>query len=312
MTEVQILAIQALIGAKGHSEDDFLKALRQLQALGSPSVAILKKTKIGKSLHSLAASATHESVRSLARTIEQDWRRAFRAGVTSNSTEKPADTVSNLAPKRDAADDGMATPPKKPRTSPEEAPKAEHLYRDRVRKLLYDAVSICHRSVKENLFKDKNLLDDSVAQKLKKPDILAEEIERALHDHMPNEKDYRAQARSIAFNLKDDKNSAFRFKLLLGHVAPHQVPMLTAEDMASDATRMLRERTRDEATKAVDLEANSKNSSDSSKGMFPCEECQSENTINFQIPSGKPDTAPTIVVICAACGHRTNIQDKEC
>lgn len=310
MSETQILKIQRLIEKTSHSEKDCIDALQVLEGYGLPSLEILKRTRIGKSLNTLAAKAIHETVRVSAKRIEQEWRRAYRAGIIASHPVKQRHESDCTLPKRGAPPDLLfsKTPSKKPCLSLDNADQPKQFSRDRVRKLLSDAAYACHQSVKEARVKS----EDSVVQHLKKPDLLSAEIEGALHDHMQSEKDYRAQARSIAFNLRDDSNMAFRFKVLLGRIAPHQFPVLTPEEMANDATRLLRAQARADALKAVDIEAFSKRGDDGSKGMFTCEACQKEDTINFQIPSGKPEAAPTIVVICAACGHRSNIQDKEC
>jgi len=309
MSETQILKIKSLIERTSNAEEDYLNALQVLAGYGLPSLEILKRTRIGKSLNTLAAKAIHENVRVSAKRIEQAWRRAYRAGTIGSSPVEQIHETDNTLPKRGAPSDVVSkNQSKKPCLVFDSADHPKQFSRDRVRKLLYDAANACHQSVKEMTVKS----EDSVAQHFRKPDLLSAEIEGALHDHMQTEKDYRAQARSIAFNLRDDSNTAFRLKVLLGHIPAHQFPVLTPEEMANDATRLLRAQARDDAMKAVDIEAFSKRSEDGTKGLFTCDACQSEDTINFQIPSGKPDAAPTIVVICTACSHRSNIQDKEC
>lgn len=310
MSETQILKIKRLIDTTSHSEEDCLNALQVLEDYGLPSVEILKRTKIGKSLHTLAAKTIHERVRLAAKRIEQEWRCAYRAGIIGSSPVKQTHDSDCTLPKRGAPSDflGPRTQAKKPRLDLDTADQPKQVFRDRVRKLIYDAAKSCHQSVKENI----DEAEYCVVQYLKQPDLLSVEIEGALYDYMKSDKDYRAQARSIAFNLRDDSNTAFRLKVLLGHIAPHQFPILTPEEMASETTKLLRAQARDDAMRAVDLKAFSKRGDAGTKGMFTCEACSSDDTINFQIPSGKPDTAPTIVVICAACGHRSNIQDKEC
>lgn len=89
------------------------------------------------------------------------------------------------------------------------------------------------------------------------------------------------------------------------------MPTLAAEDMASDERKALRREVRREAMEAADVERGNRSSQEQT-GMFSCESCQGSKTTNFEIPSGKPDSAPTIVVFCLDCGHRFNIQDKEC
>lgn len=83
------------------------------------------------------------------------------------------------------------------------------------------------------------------------PHSLAVRIEAKLFEfhHSTNDK-YRAAVRSRVFNLRDKKNLALRENVLTGAVSPEKFALMTAEDMASDEMKNMREK----FTKAAILE----------------------------------------------------------
>lgn len=299
--ETEILELKSVLEDAKCSQDGLMQALQRLKGLGPLPVDVLKKSLIGKSVKHLTTRTPYEKVKVLAQDLEQDWRRAYREWVERGKTARQ-DLKETDAPQL-----------KKARLSAHESSKTDSstTVRQTVRRLLSETLSKCYDSCRA--LESTNSCTRVESPPTTDPHLLAEKIENALHVHMAsNVKEYRAQARAVCFNLKDERNIAFRLKLMLGYLAPEQVPTLTAEDMASDEKKAFRKEIRRESLEAADADWDSKHAQGEQNGMFPCESCQSVNTTNFQIPSGKPDTAPTIVVICLSCGHRSNIQDKQC
>lgn len=300
----EILELKTTLEHVKSPQKSLLQALHRLKLLGPLPVDVLKRTMIGKSVKSLTTKTPYQEVRLIAQQLEQDWRRAYRewlAGVNGVRQDlKETDAPQPKKARQGAHDSDHSSLAENASTS----------MRETVRRLLSDVLTKCHDTIPAL---EAGVLNSTGSPKTKDPKLLAAEIENALHVHYKaNEKAYRAQARAVCFNLKDEKNVAFRLKLMLGYLIPEKIPTLTAEDMASDQKRALRTEIRREAMEAVDAEWDSRHTSGEASGMFPCELCQSLNTTNFEIPAGKPDVAPTIVVICLACGHRSNIQDKQC
>merc|ERR1712187_900977 len=79
-------------------------------------------------------------------------------------------------------------------------------------------------------------------------DFLAADIEQALH-HQLEDRAYTSQARSVLHNLKDRKNSLFRFKVLVGFIDALEIPKLTGGEMASELQNSERTRLRQECLK---------------------------------------------------------------
>jgi len=299
-SDAEILQLKSALENATCSQSSLLHALQHLKGLGPLPIDTLKRTMIGKSVKNLTTRTPYQDVKHLAQELEQNWRRAYREWAAGNQQElKELQEPGQPAPKKrklSIQDSDLARDP-------------SAAVRQSVRRLLSETLSNCSRSSK---LLEMAVQSSAGSPALKDPPLLAVEIENALHAQIANEKEYRAQARAVSSNLKDESNNTFRLKLMLGYFTPEQVPKLTAEDMASDEKRALRKEIRREAMEAADAEWASKHTQGEVNGVFSCESCHGSNTINFEIPSGKPDSAPTIVVICVACGHRSNLQDKEC
>jgi len=140
------------------------------------------------------------------------------------------------------------------------------------------------------------------------PAKLAADIERHLHAQL-SDKDYASQARSLLFNVNDNKNETFALQLLSGAQDPAGVPTLTAEDMASTAKATERAQVRKEALDAVDADWESKHSGPS-EGMIPCGRCQSTQTVYHQLQAGWGlDEPMTTFVTCLACKNHWKFDD---
>jgi len=75
-----------------------------------------------------------------------------------------------------------------------------------------------------------------VCAELDSPYITSAAIEQKVHDAC-DEAGYRAQVRTILFNLKDKKNPDFRRRVLIGEVSPDEMVTMKSEQMASDKKR---------------------------------------------------------------------------
>lgn len=71
---------------------------------------------------------------------------------------------------------------------------------------------------------------------LDSPYMTSAEIEQKVYDAY-DQAGYRAQVRTIIFNLKDKKNPDFRRRVLIGEVAPDEIVNMKSEQMASDKKR---------------------------------------------------------------------------
>eukprot|EP00210_Caulerpa_lentillifera_P007003 g6697.t1 len=78
--------------------------------------------------------------------------------------------------------------------------------------------------------------DASLQEKLLDKYDAACQIEKAMFDRFgpSNSKDYKAKFRTLMFNLKDEKNSPLRKRILKGHILAEELVVLSTEDLANE------------------------------------------------------------------------------
>jgi len=92
-------------------------------------------------------------------------------------------------------------------------------------------------------------------------------------------KDYSTKARSLLFNLKDEKNPELRLKLLSGELDPKELVSMDAKALASASKQSERADLKNEnlAARRTDwAKENAKN--DNTEGFFTCFKCGSRKT----------------------------------
>lgn len=292
------------------SREEVLCALDELQSLGSLPMEVLKETLVGKSLHSLAKAAADQEIKSKAKSLELAWRQDFKDFKKrkaddlqlrrSNSNVSEGSAMVNpaelgLSLTRSFSQDDEVKDSREAEPSSSLQDKKDEAYRDKVRQKLVETLG------KEE---EVEALDGETKQSMRDPVKLAEEIEEELNKALPKKEAYMNQARSILFNLKDSKNPTFRFKLMVGFFQPHQLPTLTAEDMASEQKNDERRKQRKYAMEALDQNWALKNGQQPTTGMFTCGKCKGNKTTYFQMQTRSSDEPMTTFVTCLTCSNR--------
>ncbi|CAJ1410818.1 unnamed protein product [Effrenium voratum] len=305
--------LKAVLDNSLGSKEEVLKALDQLQALGNLPTRILSETLVGKSLHGLAKAAADPEVKNKAKGLELAWRQAFKkrkasgddlqlkrsnstdeifpepgpggAGVGGQSLSQDFDEEARL----DRASSSMSL-------ASQGDGKNDESYREKVRLKLVEALG-----KEEGEIEAKG---GETQQSMRDPVRLAEDIEEELNKALPKKEAYMHQARSILFNLKDSRNSTFRFKVMVGFFSPNQLPSLTAEDMASDEKNDERRKHRQYAMEALDQGWALKNGQQLTTGMFTCGKCKGNKTTYFQMQTRSSDEPMTTFVTCLTCSNR--------
>ncbi|CAE7374362.1 TFIIS [Symbiodinium pilosum] len=317
-----------------------IKALEQLQRLGSLSTRILGETMVGKAVHNVGKDAVDPEIRKRARNLEAQWRNEYKKRKSTSGDDlllkrRLSSDVSEVAASQELDIDKDAEAP--PATLPTKLPMEVKgsLADDPTDQNEGDAGKVANRTLerasstlssqgdkKDDGYRDKvraKLIEalgkeeeieakGGESQKtstMRDPVKLAEDIEEELHKVWPSKKDaYMNQARSILFNLKDAKNPTFRFKVVVGFFSPRQLPKLTAEDMASDEKNAERAKQRQYAMEALDQGWALKNGQQLTTGMFTCGKCKGNKTTYFQMQTRSSDEPMTTFVTCLTCGNR--------
>ena len=127
--------------------------------------------------------------------------------------------------------------------------------------------------------------EDQTYELYRKAAALAGSIETCMYKKFRNlSKDYSTKARSLLFNLKDEKNPELRLKMLSGELEPKELVDMDSKALASALKQSEREDLKNEnlAARRTDWATeNAKN--DNTEGFFKCHKCGSKKTTYTQL-----------------------------
>ncbi|XP_041439176.1 transcription elongation factor A (SII), 3 S homeolog isoform X6 [Xenopus laevis] len=130
---------------------------------------------------------------------------------------------------------------------------------------------------------------------------LAWEIEECIYSEVKvTDMKYRNRIRSRISNLKDPKNPNLRKNVLCGVVTPQSIATMTAEEMASDELRELRNTMTQEAIREHQMAKTGGTQTD----LLQCEKCKKKNCSYNQVQTRSADEPMTTFVLCNECGNR--------
>ena len=185
----------------------------------------------------------------------------------------------------------------KPKASDDDFPKDYLLIngpsrRNQVRKNLYKNLKIYLKDLSQEEMKD--LLEKIVS------------IEETLFDKFKNENSYTNRALEIISNVKDEKNSDFRDKIIKGVYKP--------EDLATmDAFEMVNTNKKKEIQQNIENNINSVRSDWDEKhapvteGVYKCSKCGGKKTRQHEMQTRSADEPMTLFIHCVNCGNSWKI-----
>ncbi|XP_041709337.1 transcription elongation factor A protein 3-like isoform X2 [Coregonus clupeaformis] len=132
-------------------------------------------------------------------------------------------------------------------------------------------------------------------------DSMAAEIEDHIYKEMgATDMKYKNRVRSRISNLKDPKNPGLRRNVLAGGIELRRFAIMSAEEMASDELKQLRNNLTKEAIREHQLSKTSGTISD----LFQCSKCSKKNCTYNQMQTRSADEPMTTFVLCNECGNR--------
>ncbi|XP_006145214.1 transcription elongation factor A protein 3 isoform X3 [Tupaia chinensis] len=132
-------------------------------------------------------------------------------------------------------------------------------------------------------------------------DKMASEIEDHIYQELSStDMKYRNRVRSRISNLKDPRNPGLRRKVLSGAIAAGLIAKMTAEEMASDELRELRNAMTQEAIREHQMAKTGGTTTD----LFQCSKCKKKNCTYNQVQTRSADEPMTTFVLCNECGNR--------
>ncbi|NXJ42557.1 TCEA3 protein, partial [Ciconia maguari] len=132
---------------------------------------------------------------------------------------------------------------------------------------------------------------------------MASEIEDHILELKSTDMKYRNRVRSRISNLKDPKNPSLRRNVLCGAILPSLIARMTAEEMASDELKELRNAMTQEAIREHQMAKTGGTVTD----LFQCGKCKKKNCTYNQVQTRSADEPMTTFVLCNECGNRWKV-----
>ncbi|XP_059194366.1 transcription elongation factor A protein 3 isoform X4 [Centropristis striata] len=132
-------------------------------------------------------------------------------------------------------------------------------------------------------------------------DIMAAEIEHHIYQEIKaTDMKYKNRVRSRISNLKDPKNPGLRRNVLAGSIDLGRIASMSAEEMASDELKQLRNVLTQEAIREHQMAKTGGTSTD----LLQCGKCKKRNCTYNQVQTRSADEPMTTFVLCNECGNR--------
>ncbi|NWU85133.1 TCEA3 protein, partial [Onychorhynchus coronatus] len=136
--------------------------------------------------------------------------------------------------------------------------------------------------------------------------VNCEKMASEIEDHIlwgGTDMKYRNRVRSRISNLKDPKNPGLRRNVLGGAIEPALIARMTAEEMASDELKQLRNAMTQEAIREHQMAKTGGTVTD----LFQCGKCKKKNCTYNQVQTRSADEPMTTFVLCNECGNRWKV-----
>ncbi|NWW49053.1 TCEA3 protein, partial [Pedionomus torquatus] len=136
--------------------------------------------------------------------------------------------------------------------------------------------------------------------------VNCEKMASEIEDHIlwgGTDMKYRNRVRSRISNLKDPKNPSLRRNVLCGAISPSLIARMTAEEMASDELKKLRNAMTQEAIREHQMAKTGGTVTD----LFQCGKCKKKNCTYNQVQTRSADEPMTTFVLCNECGNRWKV-----
>uniref|UniRef100_A0A8C8CF88 Transcription elongation factor n=1 Tax=Oncorhynchus tshawytscha TaxID=74940 RepID=A0A8C8CF88_ONCTS len=296
-----------------------LDLLNELKSFNM-TLKLLQETRIGMSVNGIRKHCTDDEVVSLAKILIKDWKRLLDAARTQ-STERPNKMKNGVDSNKSTGSPMLKllidvyavwlvytmtrrgkpempkipttpTSPMSPSFSSAGVPLSPCLATgETIRDKCIEMLAAALRT--DDNFKEFGTNCDSMAAEI--------EDHILLNLHMGStDMKYKNRVRSRISNLKDPKNPGLRRNVLAGGIELRRFAIMSAEEMASDELKQLRNNLTKEAIREHQLSKTSGTISD----LFQCSKCGKKNCTYNQMQTRSADEPMTTFVLCNECGNR--------
>uniref|UniRef100_A0A8C2YS75 Transcription elongation factor n=1 Tax=Chinchilla lanigera TaxID=34839 RepID=A0A8C2YS75_CHILA len=317
--------------------DGALDLLKKLNSCPM-SIQLLQTTRIGVAVNGVRKHCSDKEVVALAKVLIKNWKRLLESPGSSKRQEREKKKKERGLACSDWKSEAALSPPRKKReeepknrrdsvdsrSSAASSPKRPSMERSNSSKSKAEtpktpsspltptfAPSVC-------LLAPCYLTGDSVRDKcvemlaaaLKAEDnykdygVNCDKMASEIEDHILNtDMKYRNRVRSRISNLKDPRNPGLRRNVLSGAISAGLIAKMTAEEMASDELRELRNAMTQEAIREHQMAKTGGTTTD----LLQCSKCKKKNCTYNQMQTRSADEPMTTFVLCNECGHRWKV-----
>ncbi|XP_056300466.1 transcription elongation factor A protein 3 isoform X3 [Pseudoliparis swirei] len=224
-------------------------------------------------------------------TVERRESQGSKTSQAGPPLRKPsADTIERKSKTDTPKTPTTPTSPMSPSFSSAGGPLPPHLATgDSVRDKCIDMLAAALRTADD--FKDFRTDCDSTAAEIE--DHIYQETKAV-------DMKYKNRVRSRISNLKDPKNPGLRRNVLAGNIDLRRIATMSAEEMASDELKQLRNVLTQEAIREHQMAKTGGTSTD----LLQCDNCRKSNCTYNQVQTRSADEPMTTFVLCNECGYR--------
>uniref|UniRef100_A0A1B6CUU0 Transcription elongation factor n=1 Tax=Clastoptera arizonana TaxID=38151 RepID=A0A1B6CUU0_9HEMI len=289
--EEEVMKIQKKLNkmssGDGSGQEQALELLKVLQTL-PVNLEILTKTRIGMTVNALRKSSSDDEVISLSKTLIKNWKKFLSGSNTTKETPTSTSKKNNKEKDEKPKETELKDKDKDKKKIPSSFPPSNTT----------DAVRLKCRELLANAIRTDST--DNL-EGCATPEELAEELEECIFQEFHNtDNRYKNRVRSRVANLKDTKNPQLRMNFIVGALPASKLAVMTAEEMASDEMKQLRNKFIKESIDDAQLATVQGTKTD----LLKCGKCKKRNCTYNQIQTRSADEPMTTFVMCNECGNR--------
>ncbi|XP_052003075.1 transcription elongation factor A protein 3-like isoform X6 [Xyrauchen texanus] len=288
--------------------DGSLDLLRELKNFNM-TLKLLQDTRIGMSVNGIRKHCTDEDVVNLAKILIKNWKKLLESAQNQKS-ERPNEVKIGNYPMKPSGSPDRTSPERQSSKSKPETPKAPTTPTSPLSPSFSSSAGpLSPRLQTGDSIRDKCIemlaaalrTDDDYKDYGANCEVMAAEIEDHVYQEIKaTDMKYKNRVRSRISNLKDHKNPNLRKNVLAGAIELSRLASMTAEEMASDELKQLRNVLTQEAIREHQMAKTGGTTTD----LLQCGKCRKKNCTYNQVQTRSADEPMTTFVLCNECGNR--------
>lgn len=250
-----------------------MKALKEIKI----TLEVLQKTRIGMTVNNLRKSSHDDQVIQLSKTLIKSWKRLLESQKDNGNSSDNSNSSTNFSTNTNCSSRNGSNSSESATSNSNSRANTSATER----KLSFPSnvssdVRLKCREMVLLALKFEEIPDDIDVDL----DYLAASIEDAIYrEFKDTNMKYKNRIRSRVSNLRDTKNPDLRQNVLRGHISPARIAVMTADEMASDEMKKVRQKFTSEAINDHQMALTEGTKSD----LIRCPKCKKNNCTYNQV-----------------------------